>query len=115
MRIRKVERHIYPILVVDNYRIASFQDEILLSAPCAIPKPINLEECILCQKKKRSEYLSSGEIGRSNIVSLAKRTKSNDTRAVRVLQLTVQEQGIIKTIPHLATEAFKGIWLKRRA
>ncbi|KAF3854414.1 hypothetical protein F7725_022469 [Dissostichus mawsoni] len=69
-------------------------DEVPLAA-CST-KPINLEECILCQKKKKSEYLSSGEIGRDVIVSLAKQTESNDTRAARVLQLTVQEQGIIK-------------------
>ncbi|KAF3844347.1 hypothetical protein F7725_017651, partial [Dissostichus mawsoni] len=69
-------------------------DEVPLAA-CST-KPINLEECILCQKKKKSEYLSSGEIGRGVIVSLAKQTESNDTRAARVLQLTVQEQGIIK-------------------
>jgi hypothetical protein len=75
-----------------------FQDEVPLTAPRATPKPkpINLEECILCQKKKRSEYLSSGEIGRVTIVLLAKQTKTNDTRAARVLQLTMQEQGIIK-------------------
>ena len=55
-----------------------------LAAPSATPKPIkpiDLEECILCQKKNRSEYLSSGEIGRGYIVSLAKQTESNDTRA----------------------------------
>ena len=56
---------------------------------------INLEKCILCQKKTSSEYLSSGEIGRSNIASLAK-IAENDPRASRVLQLTAQEQGIIK-------------------
>ena len=41
------------------------QDEVHLTAPCARLKPIDLNECILCQKKKRSEYLSSGEVGRS--------------------------------------------------
>ena len=76
--------------------VAFFQDEVRLTAPCATPKPIDLEECILCQKKKRSEYLSSGEIGRGCIVSLAKQTESNDTRAPRILQLTAQEQGIMK-------------------
>ena len=73
-----------------------FQDKLRLTAPCATPKPIDLEKCILCQKKKRSEYLSSGEIGRGCIVSLAKQTESNDTRAARILQLTAQEQGIMK-------------------
>ena len=74
-----------------------FQDEVCLTAPCAALKlQINLEKCILCQKKKTSsEYLSSGEIGRRNIVSLAK-IAENDPRASRVLQLTAQEQGIIK-------------------
>ncbi|KAI4823606.1 hypothetical protein KUCAC02_012184 [Chaenocephalus aceratus] len=74
-------------------------DVVPLAAPSATPKPIkpiDLEECILCQKKNRSEYLSSGEIGRGYIVSLAKQTESNDTRAARVLRLTVQEQGIMK-------------------
>ena len=70
--------------------VAYFQDEVRLTAPCATPKPIDLEECIQCQKKKRSEYLSSGEIGRGCIVSLAKQTESNDTRAARILQLTAQ-------------------------
>ena len=45
-----------------------------VTAPCAAFKPICLEECILYQKKKPSEYLSSGEIGRNNILSLAKET-----------------------------------------
>ena len=76
--------------------VAFFQDEVHLIAPCATPKPIDLEECILCQKKRRSEYLSSGEIDRGFIVSLAKETESNDTRAARILQLTAQEQGIMK-------------------
>ena len=74
----------------------SFQDEVRLTAPCATPREINLEECILCQKKKRSEYLSSGEIGRGCIVSLAKQTESYDTWTAKVLQRTVPEQGIIK-------------------
>ena len=84
MVILHVEKHI------------SLQDEVRLTAPCAAPKAINLDECILCQKKKRSEYLSSGETGRSCIVSLAKQIESSDIRAARVLQLTVSEQGIIK-------------------
>ena len=50
---------------------ASFQEEVCLTAPVT-PKPIDLNKCILCQKRKQSEYLSSGEIGRGNIVSLAK-------------------------------------------
>ncbi len=69
-----------------------FQDEVQLTAP----KSINLEECILCQRKKRSEYLSSGEIGRGCIASLAKRTESQDARVTRVLQLTVSEQSNMK-------------------
>lgn len=69
---------------------------VCLAAPCAAPKPINLDECILCQKKKRVEYLSSGENGKRNIVLLAKQTESDDTRVTRVLQLTAQEQGTIK-------------------
>ena len=73
-------------------------DEVPLTAPCATPKPklIDLQECILCQKKKPSEYVSSGETGRSSIVSLAKQTKKNDIRAARVLQLMVEEQGMMK-------------------
>ncbi len=54
------------------------QDEVHLTAPCAGLKPTNLNKCILCQKKKRSEYLSSGEVGRSNIVLLAKKAESSD-------------------------------------
>ena len=81
MVILHVEKHI------------SLQDEVRLTAPCAAPKAINLDECILCQKKKRSEYLSSGETGRSCIVSLAKQIESSDIWAARV---TVSEQGIIK-------------------
>ena len=73
-------------------QIIFFQDEVRLTAPSATPKPINLEECILCQKKKRSEYLSSGEIGRGCIVSLAKQRERRHSS----LQLTVQEQGIMK-------------------
>ena len=76
--------------------VAFFQDEVSLTAPCATPKPIDLDECILCQKKKISEYLSSGEICRGCIVSLAKQTENNDTGAARILQLTAQEQGIMK-------------------
>ena len=83
-------------MLIKNLKHVSFQDEVCLTAPCAKAQPINLEECILCQKKKQSEYLSGGEIGRGNIVSLARQTESNDARAARVLQLTVQEQGIIK-------------------
>ena len=67
-----------------------------LNAPCATPpKLINFKECILCQKKK-SEYLCSGEHGRQVILSLAQQAESEDTRAARVLKLTVQEQGIMK-------------------
>ena len=86
----------YSIVILHAEKHVSFHDEVRLTAPCATPKAINLEECILWQKKKRSEYLSSGEIGRGCIVSLAKQTESYDTRAARVLQLTVPEQGIIK-------------------
>lgn len=65
-----------------------------LNAPA---KEINLENCILCQKKRKlSDWLSSGETGRDSIVSLAQQTKSNDTWADRVLRLTVQEQGRMK-------------------
>ena len=74
---------------------ASFQEEVCLTAPVT-PKPIDLNKCILCQKRKQSEYLSSGEIGRGNIVSLAKQTECNDAGATRVLQLTVQEQSAMK-------------------
>ena len=59
-------------------------------------KTINLDECILCQTKRRSEYLSSGEIGRARIVLLAKEDGGNDVRVRRVLRLTVPEQEIIK-------------------
>ena len=69
------------------------QDEVHLTTPYARLKPIDL---ILCQKKKRSEYLSSGEVGRSNNVLLAKKAESSDIRATRVIKLTVQEQGMFK-------------------
>ena len=55
-----------------------------------------LRSVFCVKKKKRSEYLSSGEIGRGCIVSLAKETEGYDSRAARVLQLTAPEQGIIK-------------------
>ena len=83
-------------MVILHEKHISLQDEVQLTAPCAAPKAINLDECILCQKKKRSEYLSSGETGRSCIVSLAKQTESCDIWAARVCQLTVLEHGIIK-------------------
>ena len=75
-----------------------FQDKVPLTTHCATSKskPISLAECILCQKKKRSEYLSSGDTGRNVILSLAKQTQSNDIRDARVLQLTVHKQGIMK-------------------
>ena len=65
--------------------------EVQVTAPCAAPKAINLDVCILCQKR----ILSSGETG-SCIVSLAKQMESCDIRASRVCQVTVLEQGIIK-------------------
>ena len=64
--------------------------------PLVKSKSVNLEECILCQRKKRSEYLSSGDVGKGCIVSLAKQALSQDPRAVRVLQLAESEQGIMK-------------------
>ena len=54
------------------------QDEVHLTAFCARLKPIDLNECILCPKKKQSEYLSSSEVGQSNIVFLAKKVESSD-------------------------------------
>jgi len=47
-------------------------------------------------KKKQYKNLSSGETGRSCIISLAKQMESCDIRASRVCQVTVLEQGIIK-------------------
>ena len=44
----------------------------------------------------RMRYVLLLKIGRGNITLLDKQTKSNDTRAARVLRLTVQEQGNIK-------------------
>ena len=46
----------------------------------------------------RSEYLylSSGETGRARIVFLAKEDEASDNRANRVLQLTVQENELMK-------------------
>jgi hypothetical protein len=55
-----------------------------------------LDECILCQTKTRSDYLSSGETGRARIVSLAKEDGGDDSRAKRVIDLSVQEMEIIK-------------------
>ena len=49
------------------------------------------------------EYLSSGGVGQSNIVLLAKKAESSDTQATHstdcarpLVQLTVQEQGMFK-------------------
>ena len=44
--------------------------------PLIKSKSVNLEECILCQRKKRSEYLSSGDVSKGCIVSLAKQASS---------------------------------------
>lgn len=73
----------------------SFQDEVNLAIN--VPKPINLDQCIFCQRKKASEYLCSGDTGRSNIISLAQqKSECNDVRVVRVLKLTAQEQTVMK-------------------
>ena len=50
-----------------------FQDEVPLTV-CSTRKltAVRLDDCILCQKTKLKEYLSSGEIGRARIISLAK-------------------------------------------
>ena len=50
----------------------------------------------MCQKKKTSENLSSGEIGRIAILAFAEDRKCNDIRAIRVLELTEQEQSEMK-------------------
>ena len=67
-----------------------FQDEVPLTT-CHTHNPgkvINLEDCILCQRKLPSEDLSSGKTGRAQILSLANESEGNDERASRVLQLT---------------------------
>ena len=48
--------------------------------------------------------LSSGEVGRSNNVLLAKKAESSDIRATRVVELTVQEQGMFK---YLASSCYR--------
>lgn len=58
--------------------------------------PTRLDECILCQTKARSDYLSSGETGRVRNVSLAKEDGGNDSRAKRIVDLSVQEMEIMK-------------------
>ena len=45
--------------------------------------------------RRRSEYLSSSEVGQSNIVLLAKKAESIVTPEP-LFQLTVQEQGMFK-------------------
>ena len=55
-----------------------------------------MDECILCQTKTRSDYLSSGETGRARIISLATESGRNDNRAKRVLDLSVQEMRVMK-------------------
>ena len=79
--------------------IICFQDEVHL-AHCHTHNPgkviINLQECILCQRKLPSEYLSSGQAGRACILSLANEIEGNDERACRVLQLTSEEKELMK-------------------
>jgi hypothetical protein len=75
-----------------------FQDEVPLTT-CHTDNPgkvINLEDCILCQRKLPSEDLSSGKTGRAQILSLANESEGNDERASRVLQLTAQERELMK-------------------
>ena len=76
-----------------------FQDEVPLVACSSTRKsstPTRLDECILCQTKTRSDYLSSGETGRARIISLAKEDGGDDSRAKRVVDLSVQEMEIMK-------------------
>ena len=79
--------------------IICFQDEVH-SAHCHMHNPgkviINLQECILCQRKLLSEYLSSGQAGRACIFSLANEIEGNDAQACRVLQLTSEEKELMK-------------------
>ena len=71
--------------------------EVWLTAPCAAPKAINLEVCILCQK--RSNLNTSLVVKLAGVVLFylpSKLMESCDIRASRVGQVTVLEQGIIK-------------------
>ena len=47
-------------------------------------------------KNKRSEYLSSSDVVKGCVVSLAKQASSQGPQAVKVLPLTESEQGIVK-------------------
>jgi hypothetical protein len=75
--------------------------------------PTRLDECILCQTKTRSDYLSSGETGRARIISLAKEDGGDDNRAKRVIELSVQEMEITKYHSLTCYKNFREI-LKRK-
>lgn len=73
----------------------SFQDEVNLGI--SEHKPINLDQCIFCQRKKQSEYLCGGDIGRGNIILLARENShSSNVQVARILQLSAQEQSVMK-------------------
>ena len=77
-----------------DYQNDYFQDEVPLVTCPSTRKPstpTRLDECILCQTKTRLDYLSSGETGRARIVSLAKEDGGDDSRAKRILDLSMQE------------------------
>ena len=93
-----------------------FQDEVPLVACSSTCRstPTRLDECILCQTKTRSDYLSSVETGRARIISLAKEDGGDDTRAQRVVDLSVQEMQIMKYHSSMCYKKFQRDMEKNR-
>ena len=66
----------------------------ILTVNTSIREEIDLTQCILCQSNK-SEYLSSGEKGRTNLLNAAKNIP-DDIRSKRLIYLTEHEVTLIK-------------------
>ena len=91
--------YFYNCSCIHDVTITCFQDEVPLANSQTYKRGkvvLNLEECILCQTKLSSEYLSSGQVGRAQILCLANENEGNDDRASRVRQLTAQEKELMK-------------------
>ena len=83
-----------PCMLRNN--VIFFQDEVRLTAPCATPKPINLEECILCQK--RSDLSTSPVV---KLVGAVLFRLPNKQRATTLEPSTDSARARHHEIPHL--------------
>ena len=73
--------YFYDFFCIRDITITYFQDEVPLPNSQTHKRGkvvVNLEECILCQRKLSSEYLSSSQAGKAQILSLANENKGND-------------------------------------